>query len=312
MVNESPSEKKRSQSPLVGDHQLFRLGKGVVSPKKILLVGNGAVEGGWPPLARALGCDQIKSEDTLASLLAGFTFHYRNFRNELLISLHDPKEDPAKLVSKFKEELDILHNHRWQVANAYQTAESLGEIRLRSCEPIDTLFKDPREIGVITTNWDGLIWNQHRFQNVIQIHGLSTHSDSLIFPSELSTDEQIFELARFSNLTAAAKDSISKLGKHYRGLMASALRNAHGLAMQWLREAEEITVWGLALHPYDAELLTVVQNWARYKPKVTDGCVTIINPNDAHRDRVATVLAALQWTRRDYDPRKCEWVRGPT
>ena len=80
------------------------------------------------------------------------------------------------------------------------------------------------------------------------------------------------------------------------------LQKAHRLAVTWLKNAQEIMVWGLALHPYDAELLTVIQGTQGPEKTHRLTQVTIINPNESDRDRAGLFLGAPPTLRTDINP----------
>jgi hypothetical protein len=300
------AESTSTLTPLIGRNEIYRFSKNPKVIKTVLIVGNGAVNGGWSPLAHALGCPTVTDGDTIAAFLAGYSFTYRDIKNRLLIGIGEEPTQAKATYDKFKEELYMLAMVREQVGNAFDSAFLRGKITLNECEPIKLLLANPIEIGVINTNWDRLLWSQP-IPNIIQLHGMSPFPQSLIFPSELGTDEHIFDLARSAIDNQEALGVVAQMTGHYRGTMKSALRNAHGIAAQWLREATEIIVWGSALNAYDAELLTLLKEWSIEKPKHQEGCVTIINPNALHRERAAVILAAPEWTRRDFDPVNNQW-----
>ena len=199
-------------------------------------------------------------------------------------------------------ELHALREHRHNVAVAYQRAQMTRAISLRDCAPINAFLENSEHVGVITTNWDSLIWSEGRFKNVIQLHGISSNPDSLIFPSELGTDDDIFELV--ANLALEGKNetlksALSKIAGHFRGKDAYFLKECHKLAVSWLHGAKEIVIWGLALHPYDAELLTVIQSVQAPGRDHPIERVTIINPDVSDRERAGLFLGAPRLPRRD-------------
>jgi hypothetical protein len=278
---------------------------------KVLVIGSGAIKDGWKPLPGALGCPHITDPNVLASILAAYTYHYRRLRNELLITMHDKNCDPVAEVEKLRLELHALREHRQQVATAYQTAQLTNAISLRECAPIEDLLTKPDELGVITTNWDSIVWSDGRFKNVIQLHGISSNPDSLIFPSELGTDDHIFELAvnlAIEGKSEKLKTALAKISGHFRGKDAALLQESHRQAINWLQIAKEVVVWGLALHPYDAELLTVIQSaQAPGRTKHIEQ-VVIINPEKSDRNRSGILLGAPPVSRRDYNPEIEKWL----
>lgn len=291
------------------DKALYRSSLQGRPPKRVLLVGNGAVEGGWSALERGTGLPPSTNPDTAAALLARFAFRYRRVKNELLIAFNTTGIIPYDRYQAARNDLSTLHEFRVSVATAFNNAQCMKELRLRHCAPVERFLSNPDETGIITTNWDGLLWLQPGLKNVIQLHGLASHPDSLIFPSELSTDEHILELAK---KVAKSEDTIAAVNwieGHYRGEFAATLKAAHELAIDWLAGAEEVMVWGLAVHPYDAELLSVLSSWARSREKRERSSVILVNPNRDHRDRLATVLAAASYLRRDYNPKTKRWVK---
>lgn len=283
----------------------------VQKPDVVLLIGNGAIMKGWAPLPNALGCPHIQDPNILGSLLASYTYRYRRLKNELLISLHDGECDPLTKVDELKLELHALREYRHQIGTAYNNAHMMGLLCMNDCSPVEELLREGRSVGTITVNWDGVIWTDPRFKNVVQLHGLSANPDSLVLPSELGIDDHIFELAINESLKGGRDDrklALAKLSGHFRGRDAVRLKEAHDIAVDWMAHAEEIFVWGMALHPYDAELLTVLQASQGPEREIGLKMVTIINPNPSDRNRAGVFLGAPPNRRRDYDPVEKKWA----
>jgi NAD-dependent SIR2 family protein deacetylase len=156
---------------------------------------------------------------------------------------------------------------RKNIANSFLESQKIEEIQLRDeIEKIRAFISDDT-VAVITTNWDELLWSESStFLNLVQLHGRASFPESMILPTELTTDDEC--LRNFDRIKAIkhwmdsgfdqenALQNFSDLLT--RGDMLTHLDQAHHTAVHWLSTAEELLVWGVNFNVYDAELNTVV------------------------------------------------------
>jgi hypothetical protein len=282
-------------------------------PKKLIIIGSGAVENSYVPLIRAVEKFPLvkipagmyggiyNDHSVIMHSLANSYFKYRIFREKFL---HEISSRTLRMP-KHKGMLDIISDFsklRRGIADEFASAKSSNEIAL-SAKCVKLLSEaDWSETAVITTNWDELVWDIPSCKNLIQLHGRSTFRDSLIVPTEMSFDENVLGWATkcfdINSLDEASKevgrDDFEKIFEDVsRNSSQAELHKAHQTALYWLDSAKEITFFGVALNVYDAELNSVLfardaLTKGQYK-KVTNinpdrksnsviGAITLTNP----------------------------------
>jgi hypothetical protein len=289
---------------LVGDQELFR---GSFSKKfdRVIIVGNGAVENGWEPLTRALKVSG--SPEFLAAKLAADAAHFRSARARLMSNLgsvqnHNNKDKIKILAGQIKDS----YRQREVLAEAYCEAVEKKTIFLRECKPISDILYSP-STAVITTNWDELLWNDLRVENLIQLHGRASFPDSLILPSEMRMDDELYFPLTCMNGAAEVLKEVG-LENHFNSTDRSSLSNSELRAQFWIAHAKELFVWGLAAHPYDAELINIISIFGNVAPKDWTEKLRIINPDEGARNRIASLLGKTWTDRYDWNIEAQKWI----
>jgi len=256
--------------------------------EKVIIVGNGAVKNGWLPLEHTIHnryetvfpswplLDEVLKKEALPQILSHYVFRYRLAIRRVPRIVDD---QTAKLdIGPFRgveEDIDGFLGLTQEIGEAYTAAASRGLVRLKG--DIDSLRNnDFPSTMVITTNWDELLWSDtdeqghFTFPNIVQLHGRASIPESLVLPTEFVIEDMpstMFSLIKDSKLQHDAVRALEKriessvlLSKLARRspMVHKSLTSAHGTALRWLRTAREVILWGLALHEYDSELMTIL------------------------------------------------------
>jgi hypothetical protein len=291
---------------LVGDGEIFRCTSHAKKYDRVVLIGNGAVQNGWLPLSRALKIEG--SPDFLASTLASHAALYRGVRADLLLKMSLTDDMSDKTVAAKAEHLKRLIPTRWHIGSSYVHAVKHNEISLRECKPISEILYSS-DTAIITTNWDELLWNDSRIENLIQLHGRASTPESLILPSEIRVEDDL-HFAIICQPQVSKWLEALKLENHFHDASRSGLLNAEYKAAYWIAHAKELFVWGLAAHPYDAELINTLEIFGNVVPKDWKEKLRIINPDAQARHRIASLLRKSWTDRYDLDFDTGEWVTG--
>lgn len=277
-------------------------------PKRVILIGSGAVKESWEPLLRLLKQKPpIDMDDSVSSqlfgpielashVLANQSFMFRSIRSLLIrrISNGDLK---SETFSHCKTSIERFNEFRLNLGTYYSKAVEDKDISLRKeVESIKNLLCP--DTGVITTNWDELFWQQKElFPNLIQLHGRATLPKSLIFPTELTLDEELIAQIDFNRLTSKFLEgalSLKEPEKWFREMLSREayfvnLKMAHDTAVHWLSDAEEVVIWGLAFNVYDAELNSIVS--VSNHPKQPTKSISVFDTNKEIAIRIAALMA---------------------
>lgn len=184
---------------------------------------------------------------------------------------------------------------RNELAGAFCTATKNGEISLRNRELFDKFHLE--NTGIITINWDEVLWNDHEINNIIQLHGRCSVPESLVLPTELIIDDNIFRICE--KYLFKDKPHIEQLSQYYRSkVVRDYLRDAHKVAIKWLEREKGLIIWGVAFNVYDAELISL------FPPKPFNSLeeITIINTVGDDRDIAAAIAGKGVQIRRDINP----------
>ncbi len=289
---------------------LTRLRPGWIA-EKVIIVGNGAVKKGWLPLEHTINnryktvfpswplLDQVSREKALPQILAHYIFRYRLAIRRLprIVAEQTAKID-IRPFRGIEEDIDGFLGLTREIAESYVAAASRGLVQLKG--DIDSLRNNEfPDVMVITTNWDELLWSdtdgqgQFTFPNIVQLHGRASVPESLVLPTETVIEDMppaMLSLIKDSKLQHDAVRAFEKriessmlLSKLTRRSPAvhRSLTTAHSKALEWLHTAKEVILWGLALHEYDSELLTILyvtadqrdkEHMEPYRLKVIDTC----------------------------------------
>lgn len=246
-------------------------------PRKVLIVGNGAVQNGWKPLCHALAVpDGVPSSyyertraDFPTETLANIAFTHRVHRSNLVRELRKTHHKDLIQIKNSIKHLLLVKRIREEISNSYIDAVEVNAISFR--KELSYVYNeiDTELDGVITTNWDEL-WVRKDViaKNIVALHGHVSSPNSLILPTEMACDDWVFnEDSSLINALSQIETREDLLHEQLydafaRGAAANQIEHAHFLAMGWLDKAEEIIVWGLGIHPYDAELAAVLRSVA--------------------------------------------------
>lgn len=254
------------------------------NPRKVLIVGNGAVVNGSQPLIHSMldleGVAKSYHDRTLANFpidtLASTAFMHRAFRAKLIRALRNPTQFQDESVAGMLTDLLRINKIRMEIADSYREAVSKGMLELHREVDIVKRELDFKLDGIITTNWDELFTHRYQLvQNIVCLHGRVSAPDTLILPTEMACDDRIFNedihlLKLLDQAVTEAKfsheDVLSAFG---RAGGASEIEHAHFLAMSWLEQTQDIIVWGLGIHHYDAELAAVLRSAHKSRQKLS-------------------------------------------
>ena len=252
-------------------------------PNRVFIVGNGAVENAGSAILSALDSTfagrasdfPYRSPDpqNLNECLGLLSRHFQTFRLsaiEDLINFPEPNANRTnEQISKgLKNQIDFLTLH-WNLRKVIGTALSRS-FSIRKC-PVDSSPED----GVICLNWDLSFWNaSSEYHNLIQLHGIGSAPETMIFPTEYWDLEKFLRGQIKSTITPQADGRLpidsgnSALATslleilNETGTTASdsfiATNEAHKIAVDWLSEANEVILWGVRLDPYDAEVSSIL------------------------------------------------------
>jgi hypothetical protein len=238
------------------------------SPETVVIIGNGAVEGsGWNPAVRAIAkmrfAEMSDAEHEIYTKLSPEVLlaHAGFFsRITLLAMLRESSalDDAgfASHVRNLEPSLRQIENFRQELANEYVVAERNQDLRLRDLPFQITDALKCEKTGVITTNWDELIWKDLRFKNLIQLHGRASAPGTLILPTESMIDHDSIRNIHHGG-TPSKKDEII-MGAYERNSRgeseARELFLGYAYSRNWIRDAKNLIIYGIAGHIYDVEL----------------------------------------------------------
>ena len=272
---------------------LFRVqpsNKESFSPKKIYIVGSGVIENSYRPIVKTINENPLVQtpRDGIFNLdnnqvihwLANYLFAFKAARDQFLRETYSGNH---KSITFYSGLINGFYEIRESLGGNYINTQKNSEIKLRS--EFKKLFDgiDWTNSALVTTNWDEVIWSDFSYKNVIQLHGRSSFPESMIFPTEFSLDESIIGLTRdsfsptqiqksleyFLQNGKSKKDFLDVFQRTIRSTSTElAVRNSHGLFLEWLGNAEEIVFCGIALNIYDSEVnsfITARQNAVPFK-----------------------------------------------
>lgn len=254
-----------------------------VHPTHVILVGNGAVDGGTGPLLKALeDATKKKVSDIAAASIAAVLA--QGYKRRKYFALKDISEILAN-VESIDEYLADYYSFKSSLSQHYSQSHKGGELKLRRSAALDSIIDcvPSNNIGVVTTNWDPCLWEESGYDNVIQLHGLAGEPDSIILPGEFASDEdQIAEILDEQGYIIKDDNIRLQVQRMFRGEYRRPLPAALQAAESWLEGASTIVVWGLALHPYDSEICQLAWDVAgNFKDEKQ---LIVINPSERDRE----------------------------
>lgn len=271
--------------------------------RKAVLVGNGAIAGGAECLSeviRSLGGKDAEIHSGLEYAVA-LSFYSANIRTLKNIVIHsflrsEGEAGSFNFESNLKRFSDV-NSIRTKIADAFVEA---NKSRLTIRPEFDKYVPDltSRDVGIVTINWDELLWRKPNL-NLVQLHGRASAADSLILPTEQIADAFILEALR---LLRDSKINAKPLQELFRGHWQAELVEAEKSAFHWIASASELVIYGVAINPYDAELLQVLRQWNNMKPlgfreTRIEGKpnLTVVNPKVVHAELAARFLCVQEY-----------------
>ena len=241
------------------------------SPKRVILIGNGAIEGGWAPLRDELMKYSTGSvyEEVMSS--CDYENQIAGYLAQNVLSFHSIFFDTPIIEKDIAVRRELYLRTNELIGNTF----SKSTFRLRN--EIDFILrKIDDQTGVVVLNWDETIWKmKNDFPNVLHLHGRCSYPDTLILPTELTLEK--YYLQNNTGLFVDSPDSLI------------ALRNVHSSAYNWIKYADEIITWGINFNLYDSELNILLES-ACYGGTGCPKSVTNINPKKVTNISVARLM----------------------
>jgi hypothetical protein len=218
-------------------------------------------------------------ESAAASVCAVLAQTYKDLKNFALKDLVEVIDNVGSLDKYLAE----YYAFKASLSDHYVRAHGNGELGLRSSDALDAAITSvsPSDIGVITTNLDACFWQSDRFRNVVQLHGLAGEPESIVLPGEFTSDEELAEILDNQGLVIEDDNVRTQVQRMFRGNFRRPLTAALHTADSWLAHAQTIIVWGLALHPYDAEVCKLLWHFRTSSNHLKH--VIAINPSEPDR-----------------------------
>ena len=285
---------------------------------KILIVGNGAVDGGNEPLRNAIAdCEEYEryagidtkyknSNPDLATYLGAVAYVARDNRYAVLRLLAEKGQLDESERSWFTFHAEFVVKFRNTIGQRFSKAREDRKIKLRDTSYIFRYLnlKDDEPFGVISLNWDELLFeNKKLSEHLVALHGRASIPQSLILPMEATTDDVILDLFLKSHPMVPESPDMQLIQKAFREKKVRDEHDyIHHVASRWLQNAKQIVMWGVALNPYDAEFISLIPKDDRERSLV------VINPDARARDVTGTLLTGRPRNRIDFDPIRGEEI----
>ena len=229
-------------------------------PKKIILIGNGAIYNCWVPLKNNLigrckpdstykeAFESADSEFQIASYLAQSVFKFHT----TLYTKQESADNILREISIYKDTIDLVSK-----------SFTLINFLIRPELNIVQQYCDS-DTGIIVLNWDETFWNMiNIFPNLLQMHGRCSYPDTIILPTEIASEK-----TNLQEIHRMVDDPVS----------LAALKDVHSYAYKWLTEANEVLSWGINYNIYESELNVLIESASHpYNDKITK--IININPN---------------------------------
>ena len=261
-------------------------------PKHVVFAGNGAIVDGTLPLVQTIAGATGKAVPGHAAASVAAVLG-QEFRGRKYFALKDLSEILANMDS-LDEYFADYYSFKAALSKNYAEAFKAGEIKLKIARPLENLVEtaSSHDIGVVTVNWDQCFWEEARFENVIQLHGLASVPESIVLPGEYADDDALAEILESLGFSIQDEGIRNQVLKMFRGDFRRPLTAALQTAGFWLSEAETVCVWGVASHPYDAEVCQLAWDTGRNARKTKT--ITIINPSETDRAMCKFLFSAPQ------------------
>jgi len=276
-------------------------------PDTVIFVGNGAIKNGNLPLIECLkktkelvdSFNINKLDDYIInnpiSFLSFYVFILKAKKNiiidyfEKIKKNNDNKEEVIDKIKKETDDLISLYKFKDTLSKYY--LDFLKEDKISLTEGFLNYAKEEiykPTTGVITTNWDILLWKNSKIKNIINLHGKCDIPESVVLPMEHVIDDYLLKV-----INLFCKDleiNISCLEKFINYF--DELRVVHGNAKNWLQAANKIIIYGMSFNIYDSEIFSLFKlNNAENENNVTrDKEIFIINPIEFDRKKAELIF----------------------
>ncbi|MBF0313344.1 MAG: hypothetical protein HQK52_08005 [Oligoflexia bacterium] len=271
---------------------------------KVIIIGNGAIERGSDPLEKTFEDLLPASEDSnhadwyrknlkdKSLFLSLLSFKFRISRLELFRKI-EKNGGYSKWDKIFPQPIRTFLELRKKIASNFIDFKEQNKISLRGS--LNNGYFNKNDL-FITTNWDSLIWDDEEVSNIIQLHGITNFPESMIMPTELITDDLMYDFLKICDkdlLDSITKGAYSMSESDYRFMecyrfnFLTELTQAHDLCIEWISRANEIVIWGSSLSTYDAELLAQISTHTNVD-KIDK--ITIVNPCDTALNKAISII----------------------
>lgn len=253
--------------------------------KNIFFVGNGAIKDGSEPIINWITTYKPDRENSQIQSYIQFLHSLgkealKNMGWELALTFIPIflkasyiKERNSKISDKEQSVFSQTIHLRNALAEQFKIADPKRRILPHDLEQV--LVSD--ETLVVCANWDEACWKSQEIKNIIQIHGICSHPETMIFPTESTLDP----------LPGCDENNAD---------VVDVLKQLHRVVLNAIDNVEFVYVWGLALEAYEAEIrnfLFLIGHEAK-NPKLI-----VINPDIKAACRAAMLMHANDFEFRD-------------
>ena len=195
------------------------------------IVGNGAVEGGWEPIKRAIYQTFGKCPDRVPNLV------FANLTYQLRWLKYQSQKGNSDATTLFNQRYQTYEKLKNNICCEIKKACQCGLMRIRDEFNRASQRFAQGDICIATTNWDLLLkpYLKAQVNKLIYVHGNVSHPGSLYLPTE-----SIVEPYRSGSVESCLHGGIA-------GGLMSVLQNTNRLV-----------IYGLSLSPLDVELGLVI------------------------------------------------------
>lgn len=274
--------------------------------KKVVLIGNGAVINGNMPLVEVFASggsedakiySQLNPSVALAILAADIQTHKNRYAFDTIRTLNGiyPQNTNSDAQTQFAQ----VNKWREDIGLAFVKAKREQVIKLNN--DLEKYIPDlaSNSVGIITTNWDDLLIDRN-LSNLIQLHGSASRPNSIILPTEKIEDDFSLTLIK---LCIPSNVDINEICSAYRNSEDQCfLQQAEDKAIEWMKNANELVLFGSAINAYDCELFQALRRWNNLRSKGfpqtrVNGApqLVIVNPNKDHAETGARLLRVREY-----------------
>lgn len=303
-------------SPKDTDLSLFR-GNQSSEIETLFIIGNGAIQNGEMPLARAL--KELQSKNffifdpellgSIPSLSCVSEFESSLFEN-LILHLKGALPNLASDGTSSGFELCTWNlcaysfTFRNILAESYQKHRNSLHVRGPMWSLLEEQGINDSSSACITTNWDDILWRQLQIKNIAHLHGHCDHPISLILPTETISrralrgnligeiQERLDELAKKER-----NESIVNTIKYYYSVSTDSIVpqmfGIENLFGKWLNSAKKIVIAGLRFNDYDHELMSTIAKYANRKKYQKIVLINRIKNQKSKVDKIAGLFSCL-------------------